>query len=39
VGKALREGTQSQSTVSPSVLTTLGDRAALRNNEVVPSES
>ncbi len=38
VGKALREGTESQSAVSPSVLTTLGDRAALRNNEAVPSE-
>jgi short-subunit dehydrogenase len=38
VGKALREGKESQSAVSPSVLTTLGDRAALQNNEVAPSE-
>src|SRR5262249_18001564 len=34
VGTEQREGRDSQSAVSPSVLTTLGDRASRRNNEV-----
>ena len=36
VGTQNREGRESQSAASPSVLTTLGDRAARRNNETVP---
>jgi hypothetical protein len=31
-------GKDSESWASPSVLTTLGDRAAVRNNEVAPAE-
>jgi short-subunit dehydrogenase len=34
IGTERREGRDSQSAVSPSVLTTLGDRASLQNNEV-----
>ncbi|HYP05296.1 MAG TPA: SDR family NAD(P)-dependent oxidoreductase [Bryobacteraceae bacterium] len=38
IGKRLAKGKDSQSQASPSVLTTLGDRAAERNNEVKPGE-
>ncbi len=39
VGTESRTGMESQSAVSPSVLTTLGDRAAKRNKEVNPATS
>jgi NAD(P)-dependent dehydrogenase (short-subunit alcohol dehydrogenase family) len=38
IGQRLVKGKDSQSDASPSVLTTLGDRAAERNNEVKPGE-
>jgi NAD(P)-dependent dehydrogenase (short-subunit alcohol dehydrogenase family) len=37
-GPEAHEGKDSESWASPSVLTTLGDRAAVRNNEFAPSE-
>jgi hypothetical protein len=39
VGRASIQGKHSTSPLSPSVLTTLNDRAAERNNEIAPSES
>ena len=38
IGRRLAKGKDSKSDASPSVLTTLGDRAAERNNEVKPGE-
>lgn len=38
IGQARRLGKDSESPLAPSVLTTLSERAALRNNEVPPSE-
>jgi hypothetical protein len=38
VGRANIEGKHSTSAVSPSILTTLNDRAAERNNEVLSAE-
>lgn len=38
IGQRLAKGKDSQSDASPSVLTTLGDQAAVRNNEVKPGE-
>jgi short-subunit dehydrogenase len=38
VGTEKRLGKESESAASPSVLTTLGDRAAVRNNEFAPVE-
>ena len=35
IGSEMRRGSESESSWSPSVLTTLGDRAAARNNELV----
>lgn len=34
IGKRIAKGSDSESAVSPSILTTLGDRAAERNNEI-----
>jgi short-subunit dehydrogenase len=39
VGRASIEGKHSTSAVSPSILTTLNDRAAERNNEISPAEA
>lgn len=38
IGRRLAKGKDSQSNASPSTLTTLGDRAAERNNEIKPGE-
>jgi NAD(P)-dependent dehydrogenase (short-subunit alcohol dehydrogenase family) len=37
IGTEMRRGAESESRWAPSVLTRLGDRAATRNNEVIPS--
>jgi short-subunit dehydrogenase len=39
VGRASIEGKHSTSPLSPSVFTTLNDRAAMRNNEIAPAET
>ena len=39
IGKEALPGSQSTSSLAPSLLTALSDRAALRNNEVPPGES
>jgi hypothetical protein len=39
VGRAAIAGKHSTSSLSPSVLTTLNDRAAESNNEIAPSET
>jgi len=38
IGQRAAKGYESESPLSPSWLTTLGDRAALRNNEILPAE-